>query len=317
MTITELKYIVALAKEQHFGRAAQSVFVSQPTLSIGIKKLEEELGVAIFERLSNKAVPTQVGKRIIEAAQNTLMSADIIRSIAEEAKGELVGDVKLGAIYTMCPYLLPKMIPDLRKNAPDIRLYVKEDYTENLIEALKNGDLDLAVISLPLPESSLFEVKSIEEEAFYVIMPNEHPLVEKKEINFRDLDDERVFLLGGKNCFRDQVLQACPNCQPQKSAKKIPQKELIEGGSLNTIAMMVAGGLGVSVFPEMAVPDDDNITVRPFEQPEPKRHIALAWRKSFIQQPIIEAVEASIARCIHPQLNYTGGKLAINKSQTV
>lgn len=302
MTITELKYVVALAKAQHFGRAAQSVFVSQPTLSIGVKKLEEELGVAIFERLSNKVVPTQVGQRIVEAAQKTLMSADVIRSIAEEAKGELVGDVKLGAIYTMCPYLLPKMIPDLRQSAPNIRLYVKEDYTENLLESLKNGDLDLAIISLPLPESSLFEVKSIEEEAFYVIMPNTHPLVEKTTVTFKDLDDERVFLLGGGNCFREQVLQACPNCQPQKN----PAKELIEGGSLNTIAMMVAGGLGVSVFPEMALPDDDNITVRPFEKPEPKRHIALAWRKSFIQQPVIDAVEASIARCLHPQqLDFT------------
>lgn len=301
MTITELRYVVALAKEQHFGRAAQSVFVSQPTLSIGIKKLEEELGIPIFERLSNKVVPTQAGKRIIETAQKTLINTDVIRSIADEAKGELVGDIKLGAIYTMCPYLLPKMIPDLRQHAPDIRLYIKEDYTEHLTEALKNGDLDVAIISLPLAESNLFEVKAIDEEAFYVIMPNDHPLAEKTAVDFSDLDDERVFLLGGGNCFREQVLQACPSCVTEQSN----QKGLIEGGSLNTIAMMVAGGLGISVFPAMGIPDNDNITVRPFAQPMPKRKIALAWRKSFIQQSVIDAIESSMTRCITPYQSKT------------
>ncbi len=298
MTITELKYIVALAKAQHFGRAAQSVFVSQPTLSIGIKKLEQELGIAIFERLSNKVVPTQVGQRIIAAAQETLMSTDIIRSIAAEAKGELTGDVKLGAIYTMCPYLLPKMIPDLQQHAPDVRLYVKEDYTNNLMEALKNGDLDVAIVSLPLPESDLFAVKSIDTEDFYVIMPNHHPLTEKTTISPEDLSAEQVFLLGGGNCFRDQVVQACPGCLGGQSS----EPRLIEGGSLNTIAMMVAGGLGISVFPAMAVPDEPQITVRPFTKPVPKRHIALAWRKSFTQQSLIDAIEASMLRCSRPFL---------------
>lgn len=312
MTITELKYVVALAKENHFGRAAQSVFVSQPTLSIGVKKLEEELGVAIFERLSNKVVPTQTGQRIVEAAQKTLMSTDIIRAIADEAKDGLAGNITLGAIYTMCPYLLPKMIPDLRENAPNIKLFIKEDYTKNLIEALKNGDLDLAIISLPITDSSLFEYKSIDIEAFYVIMPNEHPLAEKKNINLKDLNSEKVFLLGGGNCFRDQVLQACPNCQPQVS----PHRELIEGGSLNTIAMMVAGGLGVSIFPKMAIPSNENITVRPFKQPEPTRHIALAWRKSFIQKNVIDVVEASIKRCLHPQINYNDASLLQSTPQT-
>lgn len=292
MTITELKYIIALAKEQHFGRAAQSVFVSQPTLSIGIKKLEEELGVPIFERLSNKVIPTQTGYKIIEAAKNTLMSTDIIRAIADEAKGELIGDIKLGAIYTICPYLLPKIIPDLQHTAPNIRLYVTEDYTQHLIESLKDGSLDVALVSLPIPESNLFAVRPIFEESFYVIMPKDHHLEAKDYISSQDLDGESVFLLGGGNCFRDQVLQACPNCLPTATN----DQTLIQGGSLETIRMMVAGRLGVSIFPKMALTNDNNITVRPFSPPTPKRQIALVWRKSFIQQGIIDAVAHCISR---------------------
>lgn len=294
MTITELKYIIALAKEKHFGRAAQSVFVSQPTLSIGIKKLEDELGVAIFERLSNKVIPTQVGEKIIEAAKNTLMSTDIIRAIADEAKGNLIGSIKFGAIYTICPYLLPKIIPDLQQTAPNIRLYVTENYTHQLIESLKDGSLDVALVSLPIPESNLFEIKPIFTEDFYVIMPKGHHLEQYDSLTTEHLTGERVFLLGGGNCFRDQVLQACPNCLSEDAK----EKSFIQGGSLETIRMMVAGRLGISIFPKMALTQDDNISIRPFANPVPKRQIALVWRKSFIQQATLDAVEQSIIKTI-------------------
>lgn len=293
MTLTELKYIVALAKEQHFGRAAQSVFVSQPTLSIGIKKLEEELGIPLFERLTNKVIPTQAGQRVIQAAQATLMSAETIRSIADEAKGELIGDVKMGAIYTICPYLLPKIIPDLQQHAPNIHLYIEESYTDELVKSLKDGTLDVALISLPIAASNLFEVKPIFDEDFYAIMPNSHALAKQDHIAVADFDDERVFLLGSGNCFRDQVLEACPTCKPSSTN----ESTRIQGGSLETIRMMVAGGLGVSIFPKMAIHEDPNITVRPFNNPKPKRQIALAWRKSFTHQGLIDAIEASILRC--------------------
>lgn len=293
MTLTELRYIVALAKEQHFGRAAQSVFVSQPTLSIGIKKLEEELGIPLFERLTNKVIPTQAGQQVIQAAQDTLMSAETIRSIADEAKGELIGDVKMGAIYTICPYLLPKIIPDLQQHAPNIRLYVEESYTDELIKSLKDGTLDVALVSLPIASSNLFEIKPIFDEDFFAIMPDTHPLTKKNHISPTDFDDERLFLLGSGNCFRDQVLEACPTCKPSGGN----QSTRIQGGSLETIRMMVAGGLGVSIFPKMAIHDTPNLTVRPFNDPTPKRQIALAWRKSFTHQGLIDAIEASILRC--------------------
>ncbi len=294
MTITELKYIIAVAKEGHFGRAAASVYVSQPTLSIGIKKLEEELGVTIFERLSNKVIPTPTGERIIEAAKNTLMSTEIIRAIADESKGELAGEIKLGAIYTMCPYLLPKIIPDLRREAPNIQLHIKEDFTHNLLESLKNGDLDVAVVSTPIEQSNLFEIREIGEEVFYIILPTKHHLTAHDSLPINSLQDERVFLLGGGNCFRDQVLQSCPRC----FSDKLKDNSLVEGGSLETIRMMVAGGLGVSIFPKMAITDRSNIAVRPFsDNPVPKRKIALVWRKSFYQQSIIDTIEKSIFRC--------------------
>lgn len=293
MTITELRYIVALAKEQHFGRAAKRVFVSQPTLSIGIKKLEEELGIPIFERLSHKVIPTQAGQKIIGAAQNTLMSVETIRSIAEAAKGEPSGDVKLGAIYTVCPYLLPKIIPDLQKNSPNIRLYIEEGYTENLMQSLREGALDVALVSLPIEPSNLFEVKEIFTEPFYAMIPAQHALSQKDKLSTQDLAEERVFLLGSGNCLRDQVLEACPACKPAIDI----QNTKIQGGSLETIRMMVAGGLGLSVFPKMAVGHNKQVAVRPFTQPTPKRQIALAWRKSFTHQGLIEAIEASILRC--------------------
>lgn len=293
MTITELKYIIALAQEQHFGRAAQRVFVSQPTLSIGIKKLEDELGIQIFERLTNKVTPTAVGKRIIEAAQNTLMSTETIRSIADEAKGEFSGVVKMGAIYTVCPYLLPKIIPDLQTHSPTIQLYIKEDYTANLIEALKDGTLDVALVSLPIESSNLFEIKPLFEEDFLAILPRKHSLHHKQQLTPEDFDGERVFLLGNGNCFRDQVLAACPNCQPPTMANSLG----LQGGSLETIRMMVAGGLGVSIFPRMALNEDSLIIARPFRNPSPKRKIALIWRKSLTNKALINSVEASILRC--------------------
>ncbi|PID66375.1 MAG: LysR family transcriptional regulator [Gammaproteobacteria bacterium] len=295
MTITELKYIVALAKEQHFGRAAQSVFVSQPTLSIGIKKLEEELGVRIFERLSNKALPTQVGLRIIEAARDTLMSTDVIRAIAEEAKGDFIGDIAFGAIYTICPYLLPKIIPDLQRRNKHIRLFVEENYTAELVNQLKDGNLDVVLLSLPIVESNLFKVKPIFAEEFFVIMPKGHHLEKYDRISPEQLEKERLFLLGSGNCFRDQVLQTCPNCLSGEKGSQANQ--LIQGGSLSTIQMMVAGGLGISVFPKMAVSEHANISVRPFTEPVPKRQIALAWRKSFTHGNVIQTIEDSLLAC--------------------
>lgn len=291
MTITELKYVVALAKEKHFGRAAESVFVSQPTLSIGIKKLEDELGVKLFERLSGKALPTQIGEQVIQAAQKTLMSADAIRSIVSSAKGELSGKIKIGSIYTISPYLLPKLIPALKKSAPDLKAHIEENYTNELINQLKDGNIDVAILSLPVPSSTLFEIKPLFEEDFVTIVPHGHKLSKAKSIKPADLADEDVFLLGGGNCFRDQVIQACPQC-----LNDIKGDDTLKGSSLETIRLMVASGLGISVFPRMAIRDDDLVDVVEFSSNKPKRTIALAWRKSFIQTDVIDMLEGCITK---------------------
>ncbi len=289
MTITELKYVVALAKEKHFGRAAESVFVSQPTLSIGIKKLEDELGVKLFERLSNKALPTQVGEQVVLAAQKTLMSADAIRSIVNNSKGEMAGKIKIGSIYTISPYLLPKLVPALKEKAPNLKTQLEENYTKELINQLKDGSIDLAILSLPIPTSSLFEVKPLFEEEFMTIVPKDHKFEPQKPIKASDMGGEDVFLLGGGNCFRDQVIQACPQC-----LNDIKGDDSLKGSSLETIRLMVASGLGVSVFPKMAIREDNLTKAIPFSGNKPKRTIALAWRKSFIQNEIIELIESTI-----------------------
>lgn len=289
MTITELKYVVALAKEKHFGRAAESVFVSQPTLSIGIKKLEDELGVKLFERLSGKALPTQVGKQVVQAAQKTLMCADAIRSIVNSSKGELSGKIKVGSIYTISPYLLPKLVPLLKERAPNVKTQIEENFTNELINQLKDGNIDLAILSLPIPASTLFEVKPLFEEEFVTIVPKDHKLNDNKTVKPADLANEDVFLLGGGNCFRDQVIQACPQC-----LNDIKGDDSLKGSSLETIRLMVASGLGISVFPKMAVREDGMTNTIEFSGTKPKRTIALAWRKSFIQTDIINTVETAI-----------------------
>ncbi len=289
MTITELKYIIALDRERHFGKAAQKCFVSQPTLSIGIKKLEEELGISIFERLNNKVIPTQAGFEIIEAAKKTIMQTEVIKAIASK-KDDLSGKINLGAIYTIAPYLLPKLIPQLKKQAPNLDVYLEENYTNNLISKLKDGTLDVAILSLPIQDSNLLYIEEVYEEDFVALVPINNKLADKKTIDTDDFKDEKVFLLGGGNCFRDQVLSACPNCLPID----IFEQELLKSSSLETIRMMIAGGLGVSIFPRMGIIKTKNIVEKEFTSPKPKRKIALCWRKSFLQTETINLIKKTI-----------------------
>lgn len=295
MTITELRYVVALAKENHFGRAAERVNVSQPTLSIGVKKLEEELGIQIFERLSGKVIPTKVGEKIVVAAEETIASTDVIRSIAHQAKGDMVGDIKLGIIFSICPYLLPRLVPHVRQIAPELNLYIEENYTAELINRLKEGELDVAITSLPVEKSSLLKVQEIGKEDFVVILPKSHVLAKKAEITFQDLVSERVFVLGKGNCFREQVIAAY---EDELSATQVAKSQLIIGGSLETIRVMVKSGMGVSIFPSMAINDDPNIVVKPFNSPKPYRKIALVYRKSFIQADVVKTV----SKCVETSL---------------
>src|SRR5690554_3015504 len=295
MTLTELRYVVAVARERHFGRAADACFVSQPTLSIGIKKLEEELGVAIFERGSNEITLTPVGKKIVAQAARILEEADGIKIIAQQSGDPLGHPLRIGAIYTVGPYLLPQIIPILHERAPKMQLIIQEGYTGDLREQLKRGKLDVIIISLPFSEPDVI-TQPLYEEPFQLAMPADHPWAKKKSIMPSQLSSETILQLGAGHCFRDQVLKVCPQLGSSQTPNGIQQT--LEGSSLETIRYMVTSGVGMTILPSTAcVPTREEnrmLAFRPFEQPVPTRRVALAWRKSFPRPEAIETVRQAI-----------------------
>lgn len=299
MTLNELKYIVAVARERHFGRAAEACFISQPTLSVAVKKLEEELGLSLFERRKGEVSITPVGEQIVAQAQRVLEEAGAIRRIARQGQDQLDGPLRLGAIYTIGPYLLPHLIPQLSARAPKMPLMIEENYTANLAEKLKNGELDVILLSLPFEEPGVLTMP-LYREPFVLLLPSSHPLNQKKDFNVHDLRNEDVLLLGAGHCFRDQVLQVCPDCMHQRGSEGSPAQTL-EGGSLETIRYMVASGLGVTILPCSAAGaerfSERLLTIRRFDENAPSRVVALAWRKSFPRPEAITALRDAVLSC--------------------
>ena len=299
MTLTELKYIITLSRTLHFGEAAKQCYVSQPTLSVAVKKLEEQLGVAIFERGRHALMITSVGQRIIDQAERVLAEAALIEQIALADKDPLNSVFRLGAIYTVGPYLYPKLVPTIRQTAGKMPLYVEEDFTASLREKLCQGVLDAAVIASPFTANDVV-VKELYKEAFVVLMPADHPLAQKAAIKHDDLIDEAILLLGEGHCLRDQVLAACPAIQRSLDANNATSKMIAEGSSLETIKYMVASGLGITLLPASAAAfsEQESVSggtvVRPFSAPAPTRTIALAWRASFPRHQAIDLVVAAI-----------------------
>jgi len=304
MTLTELRYIVAVARERHFGRAAEACFVSQPTLSMGVKRLEEELGVEIFERSKNEVKLTAAGEEIVTQAQRALEEADRIKEIAEHGKDPLAGPLRFGTIYTIGPYLLPHLIPELHQRAPRMPLLLEENYTAVLAEKLKRGQLDVILISLPFAEPGI-RTWPVYDEPFVVLLPSSHPLQGQTKISSEELARQNLLLLGQGHCFRDQVLQVCPECNRSAATEGSMQKTL-EGSSLETIRHMVASGMGSTVLPCSAAGADQYsrrlVTIRRFADPAPTRRVALAWRDSFHRIPAIQAlhdaIQASPLTCV-------------------
>lgn len=295
MTLTDLKYIIALARERHFGRAAKVCFVSQPTLSVAVKKLEEELGVAIFERTPQDVTPTLTGRLIVEQAAHVLEAADEVKHLAGQGRDQLDGPIKLGAIYTIGPYLYPHLIPALRKRAPKMPVLVEENYTARLAERLRAGELDAIVISTPFSAPGVV-VRVLYEEPFVVAFPSGHAWKKKKSVGTRELARENMLLLGSGHCFRDQVLKACPALN--RAAATGSLQKTLEGSSLETIRHMVASGAGVTVLPCGAATasgaESRLLTMRPFTDPAPAREVALAWRVSFPRPKAMDAIADAI-----------------------
>lgn len=302
MTLTELRYIVAVARERHFGRAAEACFVSQPTLSVAVKKLEDELGVQIFERGSSEVTVTPTGSRIIEQAQRALEETGKIKAIAKATDDPLEGPFKLGVIFTIAPYLLPQLIPALRKRAPKMPLMLEENYTATLSERLKRGDIDAAIVALPFNEPGL-TVTPLYDEPFVVALPKNHSWAGRKTLSADKLARESLLLLGTGHCFRDQVLNACPALNRSNATPGSLQKT-VEGSSLETIRLMVASGMGLTVLPASAVPVKraaaDLLTYVPFARPAPDRRVVLASRASFPRTAALDVIRSAILGCTLP-----------------
>jgi len=295
MTLTELKYVVAVAREKHFGRAAEACFVSQPTLSVAIKKLEEELDVKLFERGGSEVSVTPLGEQIVRQAQQVIEQAAAIKEIAKRGKDPVAGPLRVGIIYTIGPYLLPDLVRQAIERVPQMPLMLQENFTAKLLEMLRTGELDCAIMAEPFPDTGL-AVAPLYDEPFVAAVPTGHALAKRKSITAEELKQETMLLLGTGHCFRDHVLEVCPEYARFASDAEGIRKSF-EGSSLETIKYMVASGMGVTVVPQLSVPKDVQPHIRyvKFSAPAPTRRVVLAWRRTF---PRYEAV-AALRNCIY------------------
>jgi len=308
MTLTELKYIVAVAREKHFGRAADACFVSQPTLSVAIKKLEEELEVKIFERNANEVTVTPLGEEIVRQSQSVLEQAAQIKEIAKRGKDPLSGALRLGVIYTIAPYLLPELVRHTIEMSPQMPLTLQENFTVKLLEMLRSGDIDCAIMAEPFPDAGL-AVAPLYDEPFMAAVPSNHPLAQQTSITAQALKSETMLLLGNGHCFRDHVLEVCPEFARFSSQAEGIRKSF-EGSSLETIKHMVAAGMGVTLVPRLSVPKealqagakrkksaDSYVRYLPVvdgDDAPPTRRVVLAWRRSFTRYEAIAALRNAI-----------------------
>jgi LysR family transcriptional regulator, hydrogen peroxide-inducible genes activator len=299
MTLTELKYIVAVAREKHFGHAAEACFVSQPTLSVAIKKLEDELGVTIFERGGTEISMTPLGAQIVAQAERVLEQTASIKEIAKQNKDPLAGPFRLGIIYTIAPYLLPQLVKTMIDRVPQMPLILQENFTVRLIELLRQGELDAAIMALPFAEQGL-SIQPLYDEPFVVALPKQHAWADRASIASQELKSETMLLLGAGHCFRNQVLEVCPE-MARFSTNGDGIARTFEGSSLETIRHMVASGIGITVLPKASVPDmqakDGMLRYVPFSEPAPSRRVVLAWRKSFTRTAAIEAIRQAVLAC--------------------
>ena len=311
MTLTELKYIVAVARERHFGKAADACYVSQPTLSVAVKKLEEELEVKLFERNANEVTVTHLGEEIVRQAQSVLEQAANIKEIAKRGKDPLAGPLTLGLIYTIGPYLLPDLVRQMIKQTPQMPLMLQENFTVKLLEMLRTGEIDCAILAEPFPDAGL-AIAPLYDEPFLAAVPSNHALAARSSVSNDELKNETMLLLGSGHCFRDHVLEVCPEfARFSSNAEGI--RRSFEGSSLETIKHMVAAGMGVTLVPRLSVPkealgarprrkrdEDPYIKYLPFTGDPPMRRVVLAWRRSFTRYEAIAALRNAIYACELP-----------------
>jgi LysR family hydrogen peroxide-inducible transcriptional activator len=289
MKLSALRYLVAFADEGSFSRAADRCHVSQPTLSVALQNLEAELDVVLIERSKSHVALTDIGHQVVAQARRALDEARRVELIAHMDKDPLRGEFRLGAIHTIGPYLLPHLIASLHHVAPDLTLYIEESMTALLADFLKYGTVDAAVIALPFDVPGV-ETRALYDEAFHVVVPKGHPWAKRKSVSRDEVRGDDVLVLKAGNCFREQVLDACPDISHAEGS-------LHQGHSIETIRCMVASGYGISVLPAGALSGpylSEMVVSIPFKDPAPSRRVALAWRRGFPRPKVIDAIITAV-----------------------
>ena len=276
MNLRDLKYLVALADHRHFGKAADASFVSQPTLSTQIRKLEDELGVALVERAPRKVMLTPVGREIVERARRIVAEVEQLGEVARRSRDPEAGTVRLGIFPTLGPYLLPHVVPRIRKRFPQLELLLVEEKSDVLLQRLREGTLDAALLALPLHDDQL-HAEFLFEEPFLLAVPESHPLANHGPLALDDLSSQTLLLLEDGHCLRDQALDVCRTAGAGENGG-------FRATSLETLRQMVAANVGVTLLPSLAVKppvaQSDAIRLLPFRDPQPSRRIAMVWRRS-------------------------------------
>ncbi len=297
MNLRDLKYLVALDEQRHFGRAAEACFVSQPTLSTQIKKLEGELGVALLERAPRKVLFTETGRAILAEARETLQHAERIWALAREARTGGVRTLRLGIFPTLGPYLLPQVLPTIHRRFPKLELLLTEEKTETVLNKLHAGRLDAVIVALPIPEEGLV-TEFLFEEPFVLAVPVSHPLAERTSVSLDDLHDARLLLLEDGHCLRDQALEVCKLAGAGERAG-------FRATSLETLRHMVATEVGITLLPVLATRSPaagvEGLCLVPFRGSPPSRRIAMAWRASSPETALLHDLAAAF-RDLPPKL---------------
>jgi LysR family hydrogen peroxide-inducible transcriptional activator len=288
MNLRDLRYLVAVAEHRHFGKAADACFVSQPTLSTQIKKLEEFLGVQLVERSNKQVMLTAAGTQVVERARRVLHEVDDLVELCRASRDPLSGEIRLGFIPTIAPYLLPHLVAELRRQLPRLRPLLYEDQTARLVDRLRRGEVDAALMAIPVDAPDLRH-EELFAEPFMLALPSEHPLTQKRALRLDDLRDQRVLLLDEGHCLRDQALDIC-------NLLGVRQQEEFRATSLETLRQMVASGAGITFMPALAaeanaaLPNSGAVQLRAFEPPQPDRHMALYWRKGSAREHAVAAI---------------------------
>lgn len=294
MNLRDLHYLVALAEHKHFGRAAAACFVSQPTLSTQLKKLEQTLGVTLFERSNRQVMLSPVGERIVEQAQKILREVNGLTALAEQYGNPLGGDFRLGIIPTVAPYLLPKILGPIKKAFPDLRLQLTEAQTSQVTVMLKQGSLDAVLLALPLGEENIHELELFKE-PFLFAVSKRHPKARQASVSLADLENEEVLLLEDGHCLRDQALEVC-------NAHHAVENTNFRATSLETLRQMVAANAGVTLMPKLAVQNNTGpVRYLPFSGKVPYRTIGLCWRTTSTRMQLLEELGVVLASAV-PQL---------------